>query len=121
MSVAKYNIEVNWKEFNVSLSMVEEWMKENAGEQYCGNSAGQTLQLWFLEEPSEEIKSAVLAYWDGLDEESDEATTYVSQSTISDAIQTAREDAVTKSWDNLSVAQKKLITGLTPTVSELGL
>jgi len=37
------------------------------------------------------------------------------------AILTAKEDATTKTWDQLSVAQKKIIMGLEPTNEELGL
>lgn len=121
MSVAKFSIDVNWKEFNVYRPKIEEWMIAHAGEQYCGHCAGEKLQFWFLEEPTQEVKDAVIAYWDSLTVESVEATSYVSQLSINAAMQAAREDAVTKSWDQLSVAQKKLISGLTPTVSELGL
>lgn len=78
MSVAKYKIELDWKEFNVDLESVEVWMKANAGSDYCGNQAHARLELWFLEEPSQEVKDAIAAYWDGISEESDEAEGYVS-------------------------------------------
>jgi len=78
MSVAKYSIELEWKEFNVCLETVHAWMQANAGEHYRGSSADSKLRLHFVEEPSQEVKDDVAAYWEALDEESDEAANYMS-------------------------------------------
>lgn len=78
MATAKYKMELGWKEFNLCLASVEAWMKANAGPDYCGNQAHRHLELWFLEEPSQEIKDAIQAHWDSLDEHSDEAVAYKS-------------------------------------------
>lgn len=78
MAAAKWSMKLEWKEFNLSLSEVEVWMKANAGEHYCGNQAHSCLELWFLEEPSEEIKEAIEAHWDALEDNSDEAEAYQS-------------------------------------------
>lgn len=116
--VAKYSIDLTWKNFNLSLPAVEAWMRSNAGELYCGNSAHTVLQLWFLEEPSEEIKAAIVAYWDALTDQSEEATSYFSQAQARDAELAAREDAVTKSFDQLSTQQKKLLMGVSLVASD---
>jgi hypothetical protein len=79
MSVVNYSIRLDWKEFNLDMNTVEAWFRANAGEHYLGNGAYSCLELYFSEEPSQEIKDAIAAYWDGLDEESEEATAYVSR------------------------------------------
>jgi hypothetical protein len=79
MSVAKYSMKLEWKEFNLDMNSVEAWMENNAGEHYCGNSAGSALELHFEEEPSQAEKDAIAAYWAALEEESDEALVYQSK------------------------------------------
>ena len=76
MSVAQHTLELDWKEFNMSLSAIHSWMQTNAGEEYCGLSANNKLQVHFKNEPSQEEKEAVTNYWEALDEESDEAVNY---------------------------------------------
>lgn len=79
MAVAKYMMKMDWKDgVNLDLASVESWMKANAGPDYCGNQAHACLELWFLNEPSQDIKDAVQAHWDSLDEHSDEAAAYRS-------------------------------------------
>ena len=72
MSMAKWSMDLEWKEHNVDLSAFDAWCKENAGAQYCGNSADSKLHLWFLEEPSEEEKAACADKWETLDDAEDE-------------------------------------------------
>lgn len=78
MSVAKYMISLEWKEFNVDLEAVEAWMRANAGSSYCGNQAGTKLELWFYEEPEQDNKDLIALYWEDLNEESDEVASYKS-------------------------------------------
>lgn len=106
-----YSIIKEWKEFNISLDILETWMRANMGDSFTGNQAGSSLELWFTEEPSEEIKTALDNYWDAIDEEHEVATEYVSSQSLIDAESRAREDAVTKAWDALSIEQKKLLSG----------
>jgi hypothetical protein len=115
-----YQYFLPWKSFNVSLKSVETWMRANVS-YYQGNSADLQFNLWFSEEPDEATKQYIQDYWNDLTEESTEATSYVSASSIVAAVQAAREDMVAKSWDQLSTAQKKLLAGLTPTREDLGL
>jgi hypothetical protein len=81
MAQAKFCMELDWKSFNVDMNSVEAWMKANAGDQYAGNCAGAKLQLWFLEEPAQDVKDAINAHWDALDESSDEAKNYKDEAT----------------------------------------
>jgi len=115
-----FNIDLTWHPFPVSLASVEAWVKANTID-YVGNSSDTDLTLHFTSEPDDAAKAAVHAYWEALTEESPEAVAYMPQADISAAIEAARLDAVAKPWDSLSVAQKKLLMGLTPSADELGL
>jgi len=115
-----HNIDLTWHPFPVNLASVETWVKANTAD-YVGNSSDTDLTLHFTSEPDEAAKAAVRAYWEALTAESPEAVAYMPQATISAAIAAARLDAITKPWDSLSVAQKKLLMGLTPSADELGL
>lgn len=119
--VAKYMIKKEWKEFSLSLDKVKTELESLAGPQFCGLQAHAHLEIWFKEEPTQEEKELVDAYWEGLTDSSAEAAGYYSQQQYQDAIQAAKLDALTKSFDQLSVAQKKLLMGLTPSAEELGL
>jgi hypothetical protein len=66
--MVKFNMEFDWKEHSVDLEALEVWLKENAGEHYCGNSADVKLKLHFLEEPSEEVKAEIEAKMAELDD-----------------------------------------------------
>ena len=59
MVIAKFKIDLQWKEFNVDLNAINTWMKANAGADYCGTQASNKLELWFLEEPTQEVKDAI--------------------------------------------------------------
>ena len=69
-------MDLAWKEFNVNLADCEVQFKALGGAQYCGNQAHSVLELWFLEEQSQEEKDALTGYWDNLTDESDEAVNY---------------------------------------------
>lgn len=66
--MVKHTKELSWKEHSVDLVALEAWMKANAGEHYCGNSADVSLKLHFLEEPSQETLDAIEAKWAELDD-----------------------------------------------------
>lgn len=114
-------INLAWKEFNLDLTAVDTWMRANASELYLGNSADSSLNLWFSEDPGPTIVAMCNQYWDGLNEESPEALSYVSRQEITDAITALRSNLHTKTWDAMSTAERKLVTGQMPTKAELGL
>lgn len=118
---AQYIMELSWKEFNLDVDSVKAEIASMAGENFCGCAADYTLQLFFLEEPTQEVKDLISTYWNSIDSESPEAEAYVSISEYETAIAAARESAVTKDWDQMSTAERKVIVGLQPTKAELGL
>jgi hypothetical protein len=111
-------IQLEWKSYNISLAKVEEWMRANCGEHYCGNQATTCLELWFTEEPGEAVRTAIATYWDEMTDQSVEAAAYFSQAAATAAEKAAREDMVTKSFDQLSTQQKKILAQVALTNSD---
>jgi hypothetical protein len=102
-----FKIDLAWKEFNVCLNMVQTWMVANAGPTFSATQAYSILELWFTEEPTQEVKDAITAYWDGLTAESNECTMYISQE------DRAIADAAAKAAAKASATAKLLALGLT--------
>lgn len=94
--MVKHEIKLAWKEFSVSLEAMETWLKANAGEHYCGNSAGNELTLHFTEVPSTEIIFAIQDKWDSLEESSAEALAYKTVSEIADAREAKKASGIAK-------------------------
>jgi hypothetical protein len=113
-----YSKRLEWKEHSLNLEMVDEWCRANLTG-YVGNSADSALTLWFEEEPSEQDLLDADAYWDLLDEESEEATSYTSAQAIRDRIEELRVGIPGKAWNTLTTAEQKLVLGLSPTRAEL--
>lgn len=116
-----YSMTLPWKSFNLSLSDIETWMQTNSGEFYCGNSADTKLTLWFSEDPGSTIVTMCEQYWANLHDASDEANSYIPQAVIAAALAALKASLHTKEWTDMSAAERKLLTGQTPTRTELGL
>jgi len=118
IKIAKQSIALKWKEFSVNLDMVRAHIVSL--EPLCCGLAGypDRFEVIFEEMVSEESIDAIKTYWDSIDNESEEATTYASQDAVNAAIIAAKEDAVTKSWDQLSPAQRKMMMGLALTAED---
>lgn len=111
MAIAKHTLELEWKEFNVSLDAVNSWMQANAGEEYCGLSGNDKLQIHFENEPSAEEKEAIADYWEALDEESDEAVSYQSAEQIKAAVEAdkaAKKAAASAKLIALGLSQEEI-------------
>lgn len=76
-----YPIKLEWKEFNVDLKAIETWAKAQSND-CTGSSADYAFTLYFNNEPSDEIKDAIQAKWDGLTPDSAEALSYKSKDQI---------------------------------------
>lgn len=117
-----YTIEKQWKEFNISVSKLEEFVKAQSSE-YVGCSANSRLELHFETEPSQEAKEAIDSHYESLD-----GSDYVSaielatqESELEAAIETKKLEVITKTWDQMSVVERKVAVGLKPTRTEMGL
>jgi hypothetical protein len=74
-----YDINLKWKDCKVNLDMVGAWIKAHSSD-CCGMSSDNNLRIHFTVEKSrDDAKEAVAAYWDNLDESSDEAKAYQSK------------------------------------------
>ena len=111
-------MEFNWKEFNINLFKVTSHIKALVPS-FSGACADMNLRLCFSEPLTEEQASAIQAYWDGITDESLEATSYHSVADIAAKILVVKEDAITKTYDQLSVVQKKILYGLNYSQDEL--
>lgn len=109
---------LQWKEFNVDLQTVMQEIKAVAP-----SAIGLSTPMNVLRVDgnlTQEDMESIQEYWNGLTNQSEAAVRYLSQVDFSAAIEASKLDAVTKTYDQLSVAQKKLMMGLTPTREELG-
>lgn len=116
-----FSIELPWKSFNVNLQWVESYVNSlTAGPHYAGCSADTKLTLWFRESLSAEDAQEVTDYWESLTEESAEAMNYVSQDQITARIEELKADMLSKSWDEMSLAQRKILMNQSLSNTELG-
>lgn len=75
-------IELNWKEFNVNLDMVQAHMK-GLDSSCCGLSGNSKLEVHFdNDDLSQDVIDEAISYWDGLTEGSPEATGYAAMQQI---------------------------------------
>ena len=73
-----YDLNLQWKEFNISLEAVKTWLEANIETEFSGLSANSSLQIHFEQEPTGEEKEAILACWESLEADSDIAISYQS-------------------------------------------
>lgn len=114
-----YSVKLEWKEFSVSLLPIETYFIATYPN-YRGNSADTALTLWFSEEPTDEDKTAIQAYWDGILVDSTEATSYVSSQQVTDRIAELKTGLLAKAWDAMTTAERKIIVGAAVSNAELG-
>ena len=86
MSEVVYTHDLEWREFNVYLPEVEEWVDANIPN-CCGFSADTKLHIHFTETPSYEYITALDDYWASLTDDG----TYDAETTKAAAI--AKEEA----------------------------
>jgi hypothetical protein len=72
-------LDLNWKAFSVSLPKLREWVDANVSTPCVGISANSKLQIHFEQEPEELDKNALVSYYEALNEESIEATSYLTK------------------------------------------
>ena len=114
-----YSVKLAWHEHNLDLPAVETYVKANFP--HCvGNSADTALTFWFTEALSTGQEQNLRSYWAALGNVSPEAQSYVPAVVLTDRIAELKADAVTKTWDQLSTVQRKLIVGQSVTKQELG-
>lgn len=73
-----FTLDLNWKQINISLPKLREWIDANIETSCVGISANTKLQIHFEQEPSEVDKNDLLSYYEAIDEESVEASSYLT-------------------------------------------
>jgi hypothetical protein len=94
-------IQVSWKDFSINVIKVDEAIKTLCPS-YTGCMSSQDRLLFgFSEEPSDEVKAQILAYWDSIDAASIEAVTYKSADQL-------KQEADAAKLANINSAKAKL-------------
>lgn len=114
-----YSVKLEWHPHNLDLKTVQAYVKANFPN-CVGNSADTALTFWFTEALSTGQEQNLRSYWAALGDVSPEAQSYVPANVLNDRIAELKADAVTKTWDQLSAVQRKLIVGQNVTKQELG-
>jgi cytochrome c556 len=108
----------DWKEYRVHLGEFSAAVKALAGENYKGMSADYKMTLWFEEEPSAEITTAIDAAWEALTEEA-EAAKFKLDADRAAAVAAAKEALLTADFADLIPAERKIWMNRELTVQDL--
>jgi hypothetical protein len=114
-----YSIKLEWHAHNIDLQAAETYVKANFSN-CVGNSADTALTFWFTEALTEEQEQIVRDYWASLDATSNEAQSYVAGADLEAAHAALKSGLASKTWDNMSVAERKIVLGQSLTREELG-
>lgn len=119
-----YKTELNWKEFKVDLSKIETRMKASFPGVYMHNQAlPERLELYFSEAISQEDLDSIQDYWESIEDDSEEATSYKPRLTEEQLvlklslIKQAKLALIEKTWANMSSTERKLAVNLEDEVS----
>ena len=114
-----FTVKLDWHAHNLDLDAVQTYVKANFP--HCvGSSADYCLTFWFTEALSTGQEQNLRSYWAALGDVSPEAQSYTPAVVIQERMEDLKVDAVTKTWDQLSTVQRKLIVGQSVTKQELG-
>ena len=114
-----YSVKLEWHPHNIDLQAAEAHIKMLFA--HCiGNSADSALTFWFTEALTEEQEQIVRDYWASLDAASNEAQSYVAGADLEAAHAALKSGLAAKTWDNMSVAERKIVLGQSLTREELG-
>lgn len=135
-----FRIDLNWKAHNLCLGLIDEAMKvaypDSGDLYYTGQTATLESLTWHFNtipegwngydengdpktpDASSEAED-IVNYWNSLDDQSSVATSYFAKEDYFAAEKRAREDIITKTWDNLSTEQKKFITNVGLSATEM--
>lgn len=86
-----FTLDLQWKEFNISLPIIQSSVKEMVDTPLLGVSANSVCQLHFEEELTESELELIQEYWEALDEDSEEATSYKTADQIQEEMQADKE------------------------------
>lgn len=90
-----YKLELQWKEFKVNLSKIDQTLTE-LYPSYAGNQAHSVLELWFKEDLTEDESKEIKQMWDSLTEESEEVKAYKSLNVIEEERKAKKQSAKDK-------------------------
>jgi len=110
---------LEWHAHNIDLQAAEIYVKANFS--HCvGNSADTALTFWFTQPLSTGEEQNLRSYWAALDAASNETQSYVAGADLEAAHTALKSGLAAKTWDSMSVAERKIILGQSLTREELG-
>lgn len=102
-----------WKQFNVHLRYLNNWIKNNYPNKTDGIIAGENyFEIVELQSLTQQEKDEIQSYYDNLTE-SDEQDKFNFEKNIKSAITQYKDDAINNHLNNLDDLQKKVIYGAT--------
>lgn len=135
-----FSIILKWKAHNLCLGLIDEAMRTAYPDSEDLYFVGQTstpneLKWKFSQRPigwngydengdpiapdASSEAEGIIDYWNSLDDQSTPAQNYFTEPEWLGARERANIDAATKTWDNLSTEQKKLVVSTALTASEM--
>lgn len=104
-----FTLELQWKEFNISLLKVQEWLEANVNitTPFAGLSANSCLQIHFESEPTSDEKIAINTYWNLLNENSLEVESYQSAEELA-ALTLAKRDSAKAKLSTLGLTADEI-------------
>lgn len=132
MKTAVQTIEKQWKEFNISLPKLKEEIESLLNNQIGLIASDENFLICLSEQLTPEEEQQIHDLWDSIDENHIVATSYKSAEQMrqeeeqrkqqrQQAINAIKQSALTKSWDEMSVVERKAAMNMELTDQELGL
>lgn len=116
-------INLEKKSFPVDIASLDAQVKSIAGSKYKGLVSSGVLSLNFSEDPTQEELNSIGAYWSGLTEAGEAAKlTLASRKIGQDLVShlnSKKTACASKTWDQMSVAERKLVMGASMTEAEI--
>lgn len=117
-----YELRLKWKEVFVNLSNLDSHLRASHST-FLGSQANRELILYFSDELSAEAEQTIRNHWESLDGSDYKSSEQIQAEKVelAEAIRVTKEGMISKSWDQLSTVERKIMMGLEVSREEMGL
>ena len=109
MSEVVYTHNLEWKSFNIDLNKIKIFLSKYTG--FCGISSDINLRLHFTTQLTSDQITEIDNYWQNLTEDSEEASSYVSNKDKADALVSFKQKLLTKEFQHFTLTDRKILLG----------
>jgi len=109
MSEVVYTHNLEWKSFNIDLNKIKIFLSKYTG--FCGISSDINLRLHFTTQLTSDQITEIDNYWQNLTEDSEEASSYVSNKDKAAALVAFKQKLLTKEFQHYTVTDRKILLG----------